>query len=117
MVGGNVTLAQTLVIVPGAGLQSALDGDLLALAEVSAAYLREAVPRDHVVEFGPFLAVAGVLGRGDAELGDVLAARQRAHLGIARQAPGPEDLVHGPCSFSGRPTGHGPTLRAAEARL
>ena len=44
----------------------------------------------------PFLAVAGVLGGGHAELRDVLAARQRAHLRIARQAAGQEDLVHGP---------------------
>ncbi len=40
----NLTLARTAVVVPLASLQATLDGDLLTLAQILAADLRQAVP-------------------------------------------------------------------------
>jgi hypothetical protein len=56
------------VVVPRAGLQPALDRDLLALAEELAARLGQAVPRDDVVVLRLLLPLADVLVGRDAEL-------------------------------------------------
>jgi hypothetical protein len=66
----GLPVARAAVVVPLAGLQAALDGDLLALAEVLAADLRQAVPDDHVVVFRALLAVAAELVCRHGERGD-----------------------------------------------
>jgi hypothetical protein len=56
------------------------------------------------VELG-LLGATPVLVGGDAELGDVLAVADDAHLGIAGQPAGQQDAVHGappwPCITQG----------------
>jgi hypothetical protein len=49
-------VAGSLVVVPGPGLDPAFDRDQLALAEVAAARLGQAVPRDDVVKLARLLA-------------------------------------------------------------
>ena len=88
------------IVIPAAGLESSLEGDLLALAEELATGLCQPIPRDDVVIFGLFLALADVLVCGDAELRHGLAARQAAHLRVAGEATSQKDLVHGPRSPS-----------------
>src|SRR4051794_29119521 len=114
--GLPVTLA--LLVVPGAGLQPALERDLLALAEVAPARLREAVPGHDVVELRLLLPADVLVGR-HGELGHRLAAGGGAELGVAREATGQEDPVHrsvSPSDRSARARGRGflrPVLRAA----
>src|SRR5204863_5511866 len=95
------------IVVPGPGLDPALDRDLLALAEELAARLGEPVPGHDVVVLGFLLPLADVLVRGDAELRHRLATGEAAHLRVAREAPGQEDPIHGPFLLLGRPTSIG----------
>src|SRR5436305_12697125 len=84
----GLPVALAAVVIPRAGLDPALDCDLLALAEELAARLGKPVPADDVVVLRLLLALADVLVRRDAELRDGLAAREAAHLRIPGQAPG-----------------------------
>ena len=76
-----------LVVVPGAGLESALDVDLLALGDLLADALSEVRPGDDVEPFGlfsPFVVVAAVVATdGEAELGLSGAAGDVAQLSVA----------------------------------
>jgi hypothetical protein len=42
-------VVRTVVVIPLAGLQPAVNGDLLTLSEILSANLCESVPRDNVV--------------------------------------------------------------------
>src|SRR4051794_29597565 len=93
----RLPVALALLVVPGPGLQPALERDLLALAEVPPARLRQAVPGDDVVELRLLLPADVLVGR-HGELGHRLAAGGGAELGVAREATRQEDPVHiGPC--------------------
>jgi hypothetical protein len=89
----------TLVVVPRAGLEPPFDGDLLALAEIAAGDLGQAIPRDDRVIFRFLLAASDELVAGHGECGDDLARGETAHLRVACEAPREDDLVHGPISF------------------
>src|SRR5215207_6146438 len=106
-----MSLAYTALIVPGARLEPALDGDLLALAEVRAGDLGEAVPGHHRVVLRLLLAVPDELVRGDGERRDVLATGEAAHLGVGCEAYREHDLVHAPVLLPGRPVAPVTTLR------
>jgi hypothetical protein len=76
------------VVIPLARLEAALDGDLLALAEILAAHLRQPIPDHDVVELRAFLSVAAELVGGHRKGGDARAACQRPELRIAGQSAG-----------------------------
>ena len=106
------------VVVPGAGLQAALERDLLALAEVAATGLGEAVPGDDRCGTPASPCPPTILVGGHGELGHRLAAGGGAELGVAGEATGEEDPVHrAACLLSTGPRGLGrltrPILRAA----
>jgi hypothetical protein len=84
----GLPVARAAVVVPLASLQPAFDGDLLALAEVLAADLREAIPDHDVVVFRALLAVAAVLVGRHRERGHAGSAGQRPELRIAGQSAG-----------------------------
>src|SRR5206468_3416889 len=88
----GLPVALALLVVPRPGLQPALDGDLLALAEVAPARLGEAVPGHDVVELR-LLLPGDVLVGCHGELGHRLAAGGGAELGVAREATREEDPV------------------------
>ena len=67
--------------------------DELALAQILAADLGEPIPGHDRVVLG-MLRAAAIVVRGDAELGDGLAARELAHLRVARKATRQQNLVH-----------------------
>src|SRR6185436_9836148 len=96
-------VALTAIVVPRARLEPALDRDLLALAEIRAGDLGEAIPRHDRVVLRLLLPVPDELVGGNGERRDVLATGQAPHLGVARQATREEDLVHGPSLLPGRP--------------
>jgi hypothetical protein len=89
-------MARAPLVVPGAGLQSALDGHLLALAEVPPGDLGKAIPRDDRVILRLLLAAAEELVARHRERRDVLPAGEAAHLRIACEATREEDPIHGP---------------------
>src|SRR5439155_23388368 len=86
---------------PLSRLDAAIDCDQLPLAEVLGADLCQAIPGDDRVVLGLLLAAPVVVGR-HRELGDRLAARERAHLGIASQTAGEQDTVHANASWTAR---------------
>ena len=112
----GLPVALALVVVPAAGLDPALDRDLLALPEVLAADLGELVPGDDRVELGLLLAATGVLVRGDVERRDALAAGQARSSGSRVRRPVNRTLFIGPGLLLGRPAAPVPTLRLRRVR-
>jgi hypothetical protein len=108
-----LTVAHARVVVPLAGLQPTLDVDQLSLRQELAADLGQPVPGDQVVVLGPLRRpVAAELVGGDHEIGDRLAARERAQLRVAGQPAYQKHLVHAepfllPATRAGRGTGRG----------
>ena len=76
-------MPQLAVVLPLAGLESTLDGDQLALAQVLGADLSESVPGHDGVELGLLLAAAVLVG-GDAELGRPLFELASARISGSR---------------------------------
>jgi hypothetical protein len=87
MMSGRVTLDAVLLVL--AILDPALDVDLAALLQVLAGDLAEAPVQRDPVPLGLFLLLAALvlprLGRRDGDVGDRIAVRQVARLGIAAQ--------------------------------
>src|SRR5690349_14987641 len=71
--GLGLAMPLALLVVPGSGLEAALHGHLLALAEIPPRDLGEAVPRHDGVILGALLAAADERVRRDGECRDLLA--------------------------------------------
>ena len=89
----GLPVALSRVVIPGPGLEPALDGNLLALAQVASAGLGQAVPGHDRVKLGALLAAHELVGC-NGELDHRLAAGGGAELGVAREATGEKDPVH-----------------------
>ncbi len=94
---GDVALIAVAVVV-GAGLDLALDIDLLALVQVLAGNLRQPAPHDDVVPFGLFLllplAVLETLAGRQRKGRHGCAGRGVAQLGILTEISHQNYLVH-----------------------
>jgi hypothetical protein len=110
----GLPVAQALVVVPGPGLEAALDRDLLALAEVAPAHLGQAVPGDDVVELARSLPLPAYSVVATLNCVTCLPLASARISGSRVRRPARRTLFTVHRSFFGRPTGHGPTLRAAE---
>src|SRR3972149_6839429 len=94
--GGVAVL--TLLVLPLAGAQAALDVDLRALLQVFARDLGQPAEERDAMPLGGFLLLAGRLvlprvGGGDADVGDRLAAWQIARLRIPSEIAYDDHLV------------------------
>src|SRR5260221_8019740 len=95
---GRVAVLAFLVL-PFARAQAALDIDLRALLQILARHLGEAPEERDAMPFGRFLHLAArlvlpLVGGGDTDVDDRLAARQIARLWIRSQIADDDDLVH-----------------------